>query len=1080
MANAYSLLNNFDEKIFSPDINLINTVLQTKQSKLDNNRLKIEQALSEVENLDLIRDVDKQYAANRLNKVNSIVDKYANMDLSSSNLTRSLTADISQVMDDKVKSALISTKIYRGEQEKWAEFSQKNPTKYSQANHAYAMRGADSWLNSQELGQSYNGGGGIIEYTDYQKTLNETLPEFFEELGIQKIQNPNGSEKFRLPNGNEVSAYTALTTVKSLPKDYVRSVIGSRLSSKDYQQMQIDSWDRYGRGENINQVRSVYTDYLDNDIKSLNTKISDIKSNLKRNLTEDKEKYYNSVLGNYNAQLNILNSKKKNVTSLGFDNMSFEMYQDDFLSKMEQVYAVEPTVIDIELKENKMQVAAFEQALKTTSNSIGNKSKSSTSNNNNNNNISDNVNNNILEAPGMDKLTVIPDEGIIEGSSEDSKNRVEIFDDRFKEKYNSLNKSGMLGELNAENLAVINSYDGGETFAGKKIKEIEGLTLEQTKAQLLELKDITEKKLYEVNTIKKDAFGNEEEKIEGSADIFYKALVESDDYDYEGALDYDFHIEVSSEGIENLVLGNGQSDSFSFSKLYKKQKDNEPLSVSEQKTIDLKNKLSFIIGGYKSKNYSKEQANTLLNELSSIDDLELFIPKDISEIDEADFGNNNVNPSTLAGPSSLARGNVKAPPIFLTQNQKEIYNAKILPYLEAIGEKSFKNASEYTTLVRKMEAEGLETIPENYKEQFIKNARKSRFLAPRGDATEDFYYSSVGVGDLEYLAPEDVFFDTRTLIVDGEETDFNGFLKKRMTKVNQDLKKEIEPTTFKNKKDIYSIDEAELNTLDIVLRKADVFDQGLPRNIKPVKGSNIKFMPQKDGSYAIVGAFEYKKDGNTEKNAPTIGVSFGETEKEKGSKFFTISKGDFEKYVAGSRIEDKKWSPYDIDIMKDNAKPFRLNKSFYIEDDPTKIIASNLPVDIINNSNQLFINKQSELGIKTRGLLENELAYIAKTSKIEISYLPVSTFDNQGNEIMLYSKRAIVNGKVLNVYGKNEQGDIIQIPYDIPLINNNNEPVKNLTPDIRVSLNKQYRQDYQEILAQIALNKIVLEKPTEN
>ena len=68
----------------------------------------------------------------------------------SDNLTNSIISNISQVADENVKNAVMSTRLYRAEMAEWEKAKKDSPDKYSQVNHAYAMQATQPWLQVRE------------------------------------------------------------------------------------------------------------------------------------------------------------------------------------------------------------------------------------------------------------------------------------------------------------------------------------------------------------------------------------------------------------------------------------------------------------------------------------------------------------------------------------------------------------------------------------------------------------------------------------------------------------------------------------------------------------------------------------------------------------------------------------------------------------------------------------------------------------------------------------------------------------------------------------------------------------------
>ena len=172
MASSYSAINDYSNlTLYTPDYNLLQTALQYKQGKLDQNRAKLQQVRDQFGALDVVKDEDQKYLDDRLQKVTEITNKYAGLDLSSDALTNSLVGNMNQVIDDGVKTAVVSTKRLRNEQKEWEEKRKNKPEQYSDLNYAFAMQKANRWMNDGTTGTSYSGGGGFVEYRDVNKKI---------------------------------------------------------------------------------------------------------------------------------------------------------------------------------------------------------------------------------------------------------------------------------------------------------------------------------------------------------------------------------------------------------------------------------------------------------------------------------------------------------------------------------------------------------------------------------------------------------------------------------------------------------------------------------------------------------------------------------------------------------------------------------------------------------------------------------------------------------------------------------------------------------------------------------------------
>lgn len=994
MANAYSLLNNFDEKIFSPDINLINTVLQTKQSKLDNNRLKIEQALSEVENLDLIRDVDKQYAANRLNKVNSIVDKYANMDLSSSNLTRSLTADISQVMDDKVKSALISTKIYRGEQEKWAEFSQKNPDKYSQANHAYAMRGADSWLNSQELGQSYNGGGGIIEYTDFKANLNEKLPKALEKVGIKTVINDFG-ERIFLDNEKSISMQQAIDKVQEISGGKVEQIARQILGDKDYQQMQINAWNDYGRGQDVDKVRSAYKSYVQNEKQSLQTTLKEYQDLLKtpeyQNNPDEKEKLESVV----NALKNRVNSKDdllNNTANKSFSEMSFTMYEGSFMEGVKNTYQMEPTLLERKVQDNKYALKTLEHLFEMEEiearNSFENKSTSKSKqisvgdSNFTEQDVQEamrtgttkQIGNQVITGTGV-ILQVEPGAGITDAtnSEEAIEGKVKAFNKLVEEDYAILSGGDnpiFKGPLNSETLNQIDKYP---LFSNN-------LTEEQNKA-LYRIKNNKAAKLAEIQEVVTT--------IDSTVEEGLNLLIKSPEVTFENQDDFAF--EVIIENSKEKVIPS-ENPNMSFGNLLKKahEKGLDEMSDLEKSTLNYKMKLN-VVKDAVSSGLPENLADVYLREIGlKLDINDEVLPKNTKELNGLSGGEPvSINPfnSEIRGPLLT---HVINP--YMQGKSKEVFQEKVLPYLDKIGYTNLsidgEQSSKIFDITNSLVSGESDSLSTKDKDFFKKFARGHRLKKSNG-----FYDTNL----LDIDPSEFVDKDGNPLkTIEGTKVSFPQILENLKTKLVTDVKKTVTPNVLTNYENNFIVEnptEQLGSTLNVIYNNVTGDQPSELNQLSLQKGTQLKFTKVSDNRYAIEGDFNYKKPkdgGGTSNEVIKFTDEPGDLGKsEEGKGYMTIEASKLKNFIQ-LPTDKNTFNPYSINQQKDNAKSFVSDKKL-IEVVP---ITSNLP-GFTSNSIKLLDDKFSktfreqyefyrEKGIDLPEITEEDLLNIVESNPIDV------------------------------------------------------------------------------------------------
>lgn len=262
MASAYSILHNYSQELYKPNLELISTALQSKQGALNANRMKLQSMYDQLGFLDIAKEDDKEYTEQRLQTAKGIVDKYAALDLSDSNLTNGLVTKLTDIVDETVQTAAVSTARLRGEQRAWSELKKTKPELYSQTNHAYANRASGAWLNDGEVGSAYNGGGGVIEYRDLGKKVLENLPDLQKSLNAKWIEAGPGGGYFQ-----------AILTGEKVGRQELNKALDFVFDADDQGQMNIDAWAKYDSLDDA-QLKEAYDGHFQPRVIDLQERIS--------------------------------------------------------------------------------------------------------------------------------------------------------------------------------------------------------------------------------------------------------------------------------------------------------------------------------------------------------------------------------------------------------------------------------------------------------------------------------------------------------------------------------------------------------------------------------------------------------------------------------------------------------------------------------------------------------------------------------------------------------------------------------------------------------------------------------------
>lgn len=352
--NYTGILHNFNNvPLYTPPFELIGTTLQAKQGALDANRAKIQNLVDNMSLLDVYKDVDKQYVEERLNAVIDITNKYASMDLSDASLTNSLLSNINQIVDDNVKNAVYSTRLFRNEQQQWQQLKEKNPELYNQTNHAYAMRSSEAWRTSDKVGDVYRGGGDPIPYTDVNKIFMDAIPKLQEALKAEWVQDSEGNGFFR-----------SLSTYEAVPRQAMENALNTLLGDKERNQLKINAWGTYSLAPD-EAVREAYETYFNPQLedaqesvtkynKLIETETDPVKKQQYMQLRDIEERKVNDLSANSYDNIVAQNGKETAYTTL-----YLRQFKDNYLN----AYSYAPREIKREVNQLDIETRNLEQKI---------------------------------------------------------------------------------------------------------------------------------------------------------------------------------------------------------------------------------------------------------------------------------------------------------------------------------------------------------------------------------------------------------------------------------------------------------------------------------------------------------------------------------------------------------------------------------------------------------------------------------------------------------------------------------------------------------------------------------------------
>jgi hypothetical protein len=344
MANAYSILHNYDQPVYEPNLDLVAKVLSYKQQKLNAGRQKVQSMYDQFSMLDFQNDVDKEYAEERLGQVKNMLDRHASGDLSSDAVLRDVVGNLDNFVDDNIITAAVSTKKFKSDLSTWADKRENDPDKFAPQNYNFAMKRARAYTESQKVGQQYKGEAAFIEYVNIPKLLNDNAIEIAKSLEVDYVEDKDGGYSFREKvSGKKVDPHKLESALRGLLTD-----------QKVRMQMTIDSDAIYGNYSD-EDLQDEYANSQHQKTSFYSGEVSKIERYLESNpdLAEDKKneqlenkKMYEAKIASINDGTEFKSILEKN----GRSGVMTKMYSDRLIGRTVSAYS-KKGISDIEVNE---------------------------------------------------------------------------------------------------------------------------------------------------------------------------------------------------------------------------------------------------------------------------------------------------------------------------------------------------------------------------------------------------------------------------------------------------------------------------------------------------------------------------------------------------------------------------------------------------------------------------------------------------------------------------------------------------------------------------------------------------------
>lgn len=318
-----------------------------KQSEYNINTMAIQQLVNQYVGTDLLREVDQNYLGERLQTLTNYINQAGTMDWSRKDVYNDVSSYIGQALDSNVMAGIMSTQKYRKHQMQMDDIKKNKPDQYSVQNDWFATRDLQRYLNSNQLGDSYNQGT-YVPYTDVKKQLLENS-KYLKDFGVETyLDSSDGNVYFKnIKTGERLTRDTA--------NQYVDLVLGE--SGKN--QLMIDGIYNY---KNVpdNILRTEYDSFIDSVSKnySNSAKALRLKSiNSPKNIKDQLEKEADSL----DAMANDVSTSKGILKDR--DSIASNLYLNRFKKQWSDMLSFD-RIKDWKIDDSGFQIAKFNQEIR--------------------------------------------------------------------------------------------------------------------------------------------------------------------------------------------------------------------------------------------------------------------------------------------------------------------------------------------------------------------------------------------------------------------------------------------------------------------------------------------------------------------------------------------------------------------------------------------------------------------------------------------------------------------------------------------------------------------------------------------
>lgn len=350
------------------DLNLLNSVLQFKETDFLNKANQIQQQIDSFTGLDVMKEGDREYLKSKINETKSKLNSYGGVDLTNQSVFNELSSVASQIGQDKnIVNAAASTRQIRSLMAGYEKMKMDPKMKgtYSSVNEEYDMQFVNSYLSDGKVGSSYSGPNSPTPYFDVDKAIGSEIKNMRANL-TEDISNPGyyisktTNERLSFQDVFEAAKQKVLTN----PQALTQAQRNGWYFNKNRAPEQIVG-ELYAQAEGKLETAKEQLKYFEQqkalsvnnpeDLKNINTQISNLTKFLKE------QKLYTEDL-----KVNGIKQYQENP-----ERFNLESYVNNFANGVARIYSYNKTKRDVKadsgkMMENKITLDAMKSGFRTS------------------------------------------------------------------------------------------------------------------------------------------------------------------------------------------------------------------------------------------------------------------------------------------------------------------------------------------------------------------------------------------------------------------------------------------------------------------------------------------------------------------------------------------------------------------------------------------------------------------------------------------------------------------------------------------------------------------------------------------